>query len=151
MNYELILTLIGLMLLAYWFAYVTGSPMADSSRNIDGKAILSVIPYQFAINRLARAGMWKGIYSNFLNELSMTSDPRTREEMKRDHRAAVIEAGRTFFSWERSILCPICFHFWLTILVGFIFILFDIMHARADLFLAAFVYLVNHLIIRKIA
>jgi hypothetical protein len=151
MNWELIITLTGLMLFAYWFTYVVGSPLADDPKNIDGGAILVALPYELAIRRLVKAGIWKGIELSHIQDLDVTSDPKTRAQMKKDHVVDTIEAGRTFFTWERSMLCPICLHFWLTVLVGLVFILFDIMHARAEVFLAAFVYLANHYIIRKIS
>lgn len=151
MNWELIITLTGLMLFAYWFAYVAGGPMSDHADDIDGGAFLIALPYELAIRRLVRAGMWKRIYQDYVQELDVTSDPKIKAQMRKDHKADTIMAGREFFTWERSILCPICLHFWLTLLVGLVFILFDIMHARADFFLAAFVYLVNHFIIRKIS
>lgn len=151
MNWDLIMALTGLMLLAYWFTYVAGGPLSSKPDDIDGGAFLIAIPYRMAVRRLARAGMWKSIKSAYLDELAVTSNPKTRAEMKKDHKAETIVAAREMFTWERSILCPICLHFWLTVLVGLVFILFDIMQARADFFLAAFVYLVNHFIIRKIS
>lgn len=151
MNWDLIVTLTGLMLFAYWFAYVAGGPLSSKADDIDGGAFLIALPYLLAIRRLARAGVWKGIWSNFIQELDLTSDPKTKAQLRKDHKVNTIMAGREFFTWERSLLCPICLHFWLTVLVGLVFISFNIMHARADLFLAAFVYLVNHFIIRKIA
>jgi hypothetical protein len=151
MNWELIILLTGIMLFAYWFTYVAGSPLADKADNIDGGAFLIAWPYELAIRRLVRAGLWKGITSSFVQDMQVTSDPAVRARMRKDHKVDTIMKGREFFTWERSLLCPICLHFWLTVLVGFVFILFDIMHARADFFLAAFVYLVNHFIIRKIS
>lgn len=150
MNWELILTLTGLMLLAYWFNYILGNPL-DDRKHIDGGAILIAIPYELAIYRLIWTNLWKGITTAFIHDLSVTSDPKVRAQMIKDHKVDTIEAARVFFTWERSLLCPICLHFWLTILVGLVFIIFDIMHARADFFLAALVYLFNHFIIRKIS
>lgn len=151
MNWELIITLTGLMLFAHWFTYVVGSPLADAPKKIDGGAILVALPFELAVRRLVKVKMWNGISLAHIQDLDVTSDPKTRAQMRKDHVADTIDAGRVFFTWERAILCPICLHFWLTVLVGLVFILFDIMHARADVFLAAFVYLVNHFIIRKIA
>lgn len=151
MNWDLILTLTGLMFFAYWFAYIMGGPLSKQADDIDPTAILLAIPYELAIRRLVQAGLWKGITTELINDLAVTSDPKTRLQMKRDHRVNTIMAGREFFTWERSLLCPICLHWWLTVLVGFVFISFDLLHAREGFFLAAFVYLVNHFLIRKIS
>lgn len=151
MNWDLILTLTGIMLFAYWFAYIMGGPLSKHADDIDGKAILVGFPYWLAVRRLIQAGTWKAITTELINDLAVTSDPKTKVEMKEDHRVNTIMAGRVFFTWERSLLCPICLHWWLTLLVGFVLIAFDLMHARADFGLAAFVYLVNHFLIRKIS
>jgi hypothetical protein len=151
MNWDLIITLTGLMLFAYWLTYIMGSPLASKPEDIDGKAILVAFPFELAIRRLVKAGLWNKISQELIQDMQVTSDPATRAEMKTDHVVSTIVKGRSFFTWERSLLCPICLHWWLTVVVGLVFILFDIMHARADFLLAAFVYLVNHLIIRKIS
>jgi hypothetical protein len=151
MNWDLILTMTGVMLFCHWFYYVIGSPLAKDLKDIDGGAILFSFPYNLAVRRLRSVNAWKGMAANHIQEMDMVKDPITRRQLRRDHREHTVAAGREFFTWERSILCPICLHFWLTLLVGLVFIIFDIMHARADFFLAALVYLVTHLIIRKIS
>lgn len=151
MNWELIICLTGIMLFAYWFTYIAGSALASKPTDVDPGAILFSFPYMLAILRLCRMGQWDEIADSQEQELAITRDPKTRHQLIKDHKLNTVIAGREFFTWERSLLCPICLHWWLTLVVGAVFISFDIMHARADLFLAAFVYLVNHLIIRKIS
>jgi len=151
MNWDLILTLTGIMLFAYWLAYVMGGPLSTKADDIDGRAFLVAWPYELAIRRLVKAGLWKAITTEHINELNVTSDPKTRVQMKEDHVINTIMAGREFFTWERSLLCPICLHWWLTVVVGAVCISFDLLNARADFGLAAFVYLVNHFLIRKIS
>lgn len=151
MNWDLYLVLTGLMLFSYWLTYVMGNPLASDMKNVDGRAILFGVPYFFAVRRLEMVGMWKEIQDAHIDEMDVTSDPVMRARARVDHLADTINLGRQFFTWERSLFCPICLHFWLTILVGFTFLTFDIMNARADLFPAALVYLVNHFLIRKIS
>lgn len=150
MNWDLILTLTGLMLFSYWLNYIMGGPLADPGK-VNIREILFWLPERMARRRLKKLGVLHKIESRNANEIMMTQDPETKRKLKEDQREDVYLAGREFFTWEKSLLCPICFHWWLTLIVGLVLLAFDAMNARADLFLAAFVYLVNHFIIRKIS
>lgn len=150
MNWEIILLLTALMLFAYWFNYVMGGPLAEPSK-VDAGAFLFVIPNSWAIARLKDLNIYKDFHQDFIQEISMTQDKKTRLGLVKDHKLTAYLAGREFFTWERSVLCPICFHWWLTIAVGAVLLGFNLLHAREHVPLAAFTYLVNHFIIRKIS
>lgn len=151
MNWELITTLTGLMLFSYWFNYAMGGPLSEDVKKVDTKAILFFIPNELARRRLKIMGLLSSMRSELITELAMTQDAKVKHGLRQDKRRDIYIAGREFFTWERSILCPVCFHWWLTVIVGAVFLSFDLMGARADLFVAAFTYLVNHLFIRKIS
>lgn len=151
MNWELICTLTGLMLFSYWLNYVMGGPLSDDPKHVDVKAILFAFPNWLAIRRLKEKGLYASMRTELMNELMVTTDARVKHGLRVDKRLGIYLAGREFFTWERSLLCPICLHWWLTLLVGVALVYADAMNARADFFLASFVYLVNHLIIRKIS
>lgn len=151
MNYEIILLLTGLMLFAYWIVYAMGGPLSDEIKKVDIKAILFAFPYFLAVRRLKKIGIYGHIRAGLMDELAMVSDPVQKRRIRLDKKRDIYEAGREFFTWEKSFLCPICLHWWLTVLVGVVCLYFDSFNARADLYLAAFVYLVNHFIIRKIS
>jgi len=150
MNWDLTITLTGLMLFSYWLNYIMGGPLADPGK-VNVREILFWLPEMLARRRLKMLGTLHKIESRHANEIMMTQDPETKRKLKEDQREDVYMAGREFFTWEKSLLCPICFHWWLTLIVGLFLLAFDAMNARADLFLAAFLYLVNHFIIRKIS
>lgn len=150
MNWELILWLTGIMLFSYWFNYVMGSPLADPPNKPDVKAILFDVPNYLAVRRLHNVGALPKFMDQLLDELAVTSDPRSRNGLKTDNKLNTYLAGREFFTWERIILCPICFHFWLSLTFAVILLSFDLMNARQDYLLGCFTYLINHLIIRKI-
>lgn len=151
MNYELVLLLTGVMLFAYWFNFILGGPLSDDPKKIDVRAILFSLPDWMAIRRLKRLNLYRELLHELMTELSMTGDITTRHKLKLDKKLDMYLAGREFFTWEKSILCPICFHWWLTILVSAVLLSFDLLNARADFFLGAFTYLVNHFLIRKIS
>jgi len=151
LNWPLIILLTGIMLFAYWLNYIMGGPLSDDPKHVDMKAILFAFPNWLATRRLKRAKVLQELRADAMSELAMTSDPRTRQGLLNDKRLDIYLEGRKMFTWERSLLCPICLHWWLTIVVGAVLIFFDAFNARADFFLAGFIYLVNHLLIRKIS
>lgn len=151
MNWELILILTGIMLFAYWLNYIMGGPLSDDENKVDVRAILFFMPMAMAIRRLRHLGIYDAAMASLQEELAVTRDAKLRRRLEIDHRRNLYLTGREFFTWERSLLCPICLHWWLTVLVGFVFVWFDLFHARADFFLAAFVYLFTHFLIRKIS
>jgi hypothetical protein len=151
MNIELIMLMTGLALFAYWFNFIMGGPLSDDPNKVDAGAILFFIPFHLAARRLHMNGILAGIVNDQLEEVKLTSDPVTRANLKKDHRLDINLKGRDLFTWEKSLLCPICLHWWLTLAVGFTLLIFDGLNVRADFFLAVFLYLVNHLLIRKIS
>lgn len=149
MNWEIIMALTGLMLFSHWLNYIMGLPLADAGK-VNVREILFFVPEYLARRRLKRLGLFDKLSKQQSQEIAMASDPKTRRELKTDQREDLYLAGREFFTWEKSLLCPVCFHWWLTVIVGALFLIFDVLDARADFFLGAFTYLVNHFIIRKI-
>jgi hypothetical protein len=150
MNWELIIWLTGLMLFAYWLNYVMGSPLADGAHRPDPGAILARFPRWLAIRRLIQNEAIDPINDQIHEELAVTTDSKTRAGLIKDWKRNLIEQGREFFTWEKSLLCPICLHWWLTLIFGAACLSFNLLHAREDLLLAGFTYLLNHLFIRKI-
>lgn len=151
MNWDLILLLTGLMLFAYWLNYLMGGPLSDEVKHVDPKAILFAFPLYLATRRLKINNLWQDIWASQLKERALATDPKTRIGLRKDQRLEMYLAGRDFFTWERAILCPICFHWWLSLIVAAVLLSGNWLGARSDFFLAAFTYLVNHLLIRKIS
>ena len=151
MNWEIILTLTGIMLFAYWINYAMGSPLATKREDVDPKAILFWLPSFLGDRRLNEYGLYEERQKKLREELELTKDKRTAELTVIDARLEDFLIGRKLFTWERSLLCPICLHWWLSVLMGVVYLWFDIFDARADFLQAALTYLVLHLIIRKIS
>jgi|SRR5687767_15278343 len=145
------LLLTGIMLFSYWLNYCMGSPMADKIDKVDVGAILFFIPRHFSDNRLARAHVLVEMWEDHNAALVMTKEPVRFRELRVDFERDRYEAGRKFFTWERSILCPVCLHWWLTVLVISICLIFDWLRVRDHIAVAGFIYLANHFIIRKIS
>ena len=151
MNWEIILTLTGIMLFAYWINYAMGSPLATKREDVDPKAILFFIPSALGDRRLEEYGLYEERQKKLREELELTKDKRTAELTVIDARLEDFLISRELFTWERSLLCPVCLHWWLSVLMGVVYLWFDIFGARADFLQATLTYLVLHLIIRKIS
>jgi len=142
--------LTGVMLFAYWAHYVMGNPMARDAEDVDVGAIFFSLPAWLADRRLVHQLTLTEILEAQREELNVTSDPVRLADLMRDHARDRYDAGRKFFSWEKSFLCPICLHWWLTLLVVAVTLAFNWLDLRDHLGAAALTYLVNHLFIRKI-
>lgn len=143
-DWQLVCLLTGLMLFAYWSNYVMGQPLAQRG---DPGAILFVVPYTLAVGRLKRAQLWAAAIERWREEDRHTLDARDRATLLREHRWETVETAQDLFTWERSLLCPVCAHFWLTAGVAVTLVAVG---RGAELPTLTLAYLVNHLIIRKI-
>lgn len=141
--------LTGAMLFAYWFNYVIGSPLAEDPGHIDPGAIGAFIPRLLSRRRLDNAGRFQQMRHSLIEELKHTMDPVDRQDALRDFQRKVVELGRKLFTWERSFLCPVCLHWWMTLVITGLLFLFHII-STVELPLVGLIYLVNHLFIRKI-
>jgi len=139
--------LVGLALFAHWFTYVLGSPLATPDR-VDPSAILFFVPYLLAKRRL-RGKLFEWAVDAWRQQLNANSDRIGATQALLDHRHNVVVQGRVLFRWERALLCPVCLHFWLTVLAG---VGWCALHGplRADLAIGALTYLFLHLLIRKL-
>lgn len=151
LHHELCLVglLVFIMLFAYWFAYCVGSPMADAM-HVDASAILFFIPYSLAKRRM-RGNLFDQAVEAWRQELSFSHDTIGAVQALRNHRHNLVVQGRELFGWERSLLCPVCLHWWLSLIAGADWLL--ITHgssAAVDLAVGSLTYLSLHLFIRKI-
>ncbi len=150
----LICILTAVMLFAYWANYVMGNPLTDNPRDIDVGAIGHPIPNELALRRLQRldrhcnTDVVGRLMQGHVEELNVTSEPLTRHGLRQDFKRELLVTARKLFTWERAILCPVCLHWWLTVII--VASLFIINFMTLDqLPLAGLTYLVNHLLIRK--
>lgn len=150
MNIELIFLFTSLALFAYWLNFVMGGPLADAQK-VDPDAMLFFIPFKLAAIRLKNKGLLTDIVAEQMDEIKLSRDPFVWTKLVSDHRLAIYLKGRELFTWEKALLCPVCFHWWITLIVGFMLFIFDGFNIRTDFLFAAFLYLVNHLLIRKIS
>lgn len=144
---QLVLVLTGLMLFAHWSGYVMGAPLTT---HVDSGAILFLVPYHLAVQRLKLTHRWDAVLEGWRQEYRATGDDHERARALRNHRAEVVLTAQPVFTWERSLLCPVCLHWWLTLNTMLAWYFLDTHVAVAHLGTAALTYLFLHLLIRKI-
>lgn len=147
---ELILWVTGLMLFSFWLNYCMGNPLADNPNHVDVGAIFFFFPKWLADRRLRQNKIFHALRIKAQEEVALEKDPLGRIESIRESERWSYQKGREFFNWEKSILCPICFHWWLTVLFTGVCLGLDLLHVREQYMLLSFTYLLNHLFIRKI-
>lgn len=154
MNPEILtlwLSFTSVMLFSYWLVYCMGSPLADQPRDIDTGGIFFFVPLYLATRRLKQVDLLAAQRREYTSAMLNSDDPKTRQELTKMYRETIMILGRMFFTWERSLLCPICLHWWLTVLVMLLALIFGWSAFYIYPIQTIFVYLLNHLIIRKIA
>lgn len=145
MSYDLIFLMVTLSLFPYWFSFSMGNPLAKEE-SIDVHAILFFIPLSFAIKRLEDNNLLSCIVDHQDEEMKLEKNIWRQMEAREAQKKALYVAGRDFFTWEKMFLCPVCLHFWLTV-VAFPFALIFL---SSEFLPFVFLYFVTHLFIRKI-
>lgn len=136
-NLDTGLLLLLLALFCYWLDFVWGHPL---SSDFNAHAILFFIPYRLAEWRLKQLDKLHEFKRFRAEQLLNTKDKKARTDIEWTYKANVYETGMQYFTYERAILCPICFHWWLSLPI-----------LLSDVSLEAwFYYFVTHFIIRKI-
>jgi hypothetical protein len=148
---ELIAILTAIMLFAYWLVYCMGSPLADDIRDVDIRGILFFFPWWLGRKRMVQWHLHDEALKEWRDEDQITSGSRSKLQAYREWRRRYFSTAREFFTWERSLLCPICLHWWLTVIVVAALFAFRYWHGLDTLLLCGLVYLVNHFFIRKIS
>jgi hypothetical protein len=128
-----------------------GSPLADKPSDIDTGGIFFFIPFYLAKRKLIQKDIFAALRSELYTLIVDGRDPKRRQEAINQFNQDVIVLGRMFFTWERSILCPICLHWWLTVILMLLAWVFGWNVFFEFPLQTIFVYLVNHFFIRKIA
>jgi hypothetical protein len=130
-----------------WNNYVLGRPLAT---DYDVTSIMFWLPEALARRKIRRRHMliWRDeADETVIAEMAATKDPTQRQEIWQSHRRYVYEYGRQFFTWEKAFLCPVCLHWWLSL------IFLGVMWAFGYTFdhgIALLLYLMTHYLIKKI-
>lgn len=148
---ELIAILTAVMLFAYWLVYCMGSPVADDIRDVDLRGILFFFPWWMARKRMAQWHLHQDAGKEWRDEAQVTTGSRAKLQAHREWKRRYFETARDFFTWERALFCPICLHWWLTIIVVAVLFATGYWKGLPALGLCGLVYLINHFFIRKIS
>lgn len=143
--------LVMIMLFAHFIVYCMGSPLASNPANVDSSAILFFVPYYLARWRM-KGNLFDQAVSAWRDQLGFSNDRISAVHALRDHRLNVVIQGRVLFTWERSWLCPVCLHFWLTLIFGVGWCLgnWTFFLEPVDFYIGSLTYLFLHFIIRKL-
>lgn len=147
---NLVCCLTGIMLFAHWLNFVMGTPLAEDPKHVDTGAFLFDWPLAMARRRLRQYGKLAPMRAELKEDLTHAKDRARRRELKLEAQRNMLVEGRKLFTYEKAVLCPVCLHWWLTVIFVAICLTFDYYHIDAHLGAAMLTYLVNHFFIRKI-
>src|SRR3954469_17544290 len=111
------LGLTGLMFFCHWFYYCLGKPLADSQDDIDVGGIFNFIPRLLADRRLRRHTMDAELRESFVSGIAVVRGSYQKLVTRKDYIRHRITVGREFFTWEKTFLCPVCLHWWLSLVL----------------------------------
>ena len=130
-------------LLVYLLDYSFGQP---GNEKWNSQELLSGWSFLLAKRRLKRDGAWQGKHQQLLNQLKEAKTPYDEKMIYKSFRQAVFAQARETFYWEKAAgMCPICFHFWITLIT---FIAVNIFYFEVNIFTFILYCLVSHLFIR---
>ena len=130
-------------LLAFILDYSFGQP---GNEKWNDSELLSGWSFFLAKRRLKKDGAWQEKFTQLNSSLLDAKTPYQRKVIRKSFKQAVFAQARETFYWEKAIgMCPICFHFWLTLCA---FLTVNIFYFGVNIFTFILYFLVSHLIIR---
>lgn len=82
----------------------------------------------------------------YKDQLKHTTSPFERMQIKRAFQDIVFKQGRQLFTWQKIFgMCPICTHFWFTLII---FLLGNIFFFKVNIIIFTLYFLSSHVILR---
>lgn len=130
-------------LLVYILDYAFGQP---GNEKWNDSELFSGYCFFLAKRRLKKDKVWKEKSKQLSENLMKTTIPYDRKLIHKSFRHMVFNQAKETFYWEKAIgMCPICFHFWVTLII---FLTVNIFYFRVNINIFTLYFLISHLIIR---
>ena len=130
-------------LLVYMLDYAFGQP---GNEKWNDKELLSGWSFLLAKRRLKKDNAWQQKFHQLNENLLKATNAYDRKMILKGFKQAVFIQARETFYWEKAIgMCPICFHFWVSL---FLFSVVNYFYLQVNIFYFTLYLLFSHLIIR---
>ena len=98
---------------------------------------------------LAKKALGKKLYTNLYQQYrdQLTDDPLHNAQVRASFKEIVFTQARELFTWQKIVgMCPICTHFWFT-MIAFV-VEENIFYFKVNIITFSFYFLLSHVIIR---
>lgn len=130
-------------LLVYLLDYAFGQPGGEKWNS---QELLSGWSLFLAKRRLKKESIYRDLERQLHQQLISAPDSYQRKLIRKNFNQLVFQQAREVFYYEKALgMCPICFHFWVTLIV---FLLVNYFYFSVTLNTFVFSILISHLIIR---
>jgi hypothetical protein len=125
----------------YMLDYGLGKP--GDERPVYGNLLFA---WSFLLAKKALGSDYNIFALQYADQLQNASNALERKEIKRNFQDLVFRQGRTLFTWQKIVgMCPICTHFWFTIII---FLSVNIFYFHVNIIIFTLYFLTSHVLIR---
>ena len=125
----------------YMLDYGLGKPADEQP--IYGNLLFS---WSFFLAKKAMGVNFPPIERQYKDQLNHSTSSFERVQIKRAYQDIVFKQGRQMFTWEKICgMCPICTHFWFTLII---FFLGNIFFFKVNIIIFTLYFLSSHVILR---
>ena len=130
-------------LLVYLLDYSFGQP---GNEKWNSQELLSAWSLFLAKRRVKSDGAMSNLITQLQEQLSTAVSPYDKKIIRKNFNQMLFAKARETFYWEKALgMCPICFHFWITL---FLFSTVNIFYFKVNIFTFILYLLISHLFIR---
>lgn len=127
--------------LTHFLNYCIGKP---SSKEFSPYEIFSFYTVWLSKRRLKQVGLYAKYLIEYKENLGRANAKHQQINIKNDFNKIYYEQAEPFFTWERAVgMCPVCFGFWCSLIVGII--------CTKDIGNLLIIIVVSHIVIRLLS
>lgn len=102
--------------------------------------------WAFYLAKKALGSLYISLNQQYRDQLSNAKNDLEKMQIKRSFREIVFMQGRQLFTWQKIAgMCPICTHFWFSLIL---FFLVNIFYFHVNIIIFTLYFLLSHFLIR---
>lgn len=127
----------------YMLDYGLGKPADENP--IYGNLLFA---WSFFLARKALGKDYRGIKVQYIQQMKHATTAFERKQIQRAFQDLIFKQGRQLFTWQKIFgMCPICTHFWFTLII---FSMENIFVFKVNIIIFTLYFLVSHVILRTL-
>lgn len=132
--------------LTIFLNYCMGKPGSEFSPY----EIFSSYTVWLSIKRLQNVGLYNDYIKQYNDNLRRIDSKHEVIQLKNDFKKMLYDAADPFFTWERAVgMCPVCFGFWVSLIVGTGWIILNNLgNLGINIIYLLIIIVISHIVIR---